>query len=418
MKKIWQCLAILIVCLLIIPASITKARPITVKIQIPRGRIEYIPELPIPIQPFIEEGRTMVPIRFISEEFDIKVDWDNPTKQITFTDQNIVIEMIVNSNTAKVDGEEKQIDVPALIRNGRTFAPIRFLMETFGAIVSWDPALYEITIVYEMPEANKTICKIVLSADLPNICTHLKIEKYSPKENPPPSLTINPMWSYTWKSNISVSGKTDPDAIVTIRLDNYDLERNSHFPRPAIAETKPDQEGKFLKAFDLPLGKMVFFFVATNPRGDKSEEYFVLTREVDFFIRLQIGSNQITNQFSTWKMKSAPYIEKKTNRTFVPLSSIADAAVQEIQYDSKEQKILIQNSGMRIDITLWIGKPIAIVNGIEKKIDDQLSLTPVIIKGRTFLPLRFLGESMNYKIDWDPKSQKIEMNFQGPVGIN
>lgn len=395
----------------------TKAKPKTVTIQIPRGRIEYIPESPFVLQPFIEKGRTMVPTRFISEEFDISIDWDNSTKQITFTNQNIVIEMIINSITAKVDSNEKQIDVPALIRNGRTFAPIRFLMESFGAKVTWDPVYYKVTIVYDMPEENNTLQKKSGNLEPVKVTAPLINEIYIPTENPPPSLTIDPMWSFTWKSNITVSGKTDPDAIVTIRLDNYALEINTNFPRPAIAVIKPYQEGKFLKAFDLPLGKMVFFFVATNPRGDKSEEYLVLTREIDFFIRLQIGSNQITNQFSVWKMKSAPYIDMKTNRTFVPLRSIADAAVQEIQYDSKEQKISIQNSGMRVDIKLWIGKPIAIVNGIEKKIDDQLPLTTVMIKGRTFLPLRFLGESMNYKITWDPKTQKIEMFFQGPVGI-
>ena len=112
----------------------------------------FIPEQPIPLQPFIEKGRTMVPIRFIDEEFGIKYEWDNSTKQIRFTDQNKVIEMIMKSNTAKVNGQEKQTDVPAFIRNGRTWIPIRFLMESFGAKVTWDPVYYNVTIVYEIPE--------------------------------------------------------------------------------------------------------------------------------------------------------------------------------------------------------------------------------------------------------------------------
>jgi hypothetical protein len=358
----------------------------------------------------------MVGPSMFSMIFGIKIEYDGTNDTLTFSDSKINLVMTYNSYTAIVNGKEVPVDVPFTIRAGRSHTPLRFILETFGATVSWDPVLHKATIVYEIPEEVFDIVCSTKINEKRELRTNRSLEPVYAIKNAP-TLIINPVWEFTWKPTITISGKTDLDATITIVLENYAVEINPYFPKPTKAEIKPDQYGKFFKAFDLPLGKMVFFVVATNQRGDKSEEFLTITREEDFFIRLQIGSDKITNQFLTKKIELPPYIDPKTNRTFVPLRSIADAAVQEIKFDSKEQKIIIQNYGMRIDIVLWIGKPMALVNGIEKKIDDQLSLTPTVIKGRTFLPLRFLGESMNYKIIWNPTTQKIDMYFHGPIGI-
>lgn len=99
-------------------------------------------------EPFIENGRTLVPIRFISENLKNKVDWNSAEKKVTITPEEekeiSKIELIIGSDIAKLydkDGniKEEKLEVPAKITNSRTFVPVRFISETLGTEVNWDP---------------------------------------------------------------------------------------------------------------------------------------------------------------------------------------------------------------------------------------------------------------------------------------
>jgi peptide/nickel transport system substrate-binding protein len=108
------------------------------------------PEPPLEAPPFIYQGRTMVPIRFISEAFGAKVDFDPTTNGIEIVLQNlIVISMQVGNTKVMVNGKMYILDVPPLIRNARSFVPIRFISETFGAKVEWEASTQTITIYYK-----------------------------------------------------------------------------------------------------------------------------------------------------------------------------------------------------------------------------------------------------------------------------
>ncbi|BAL81385.1 stalk domain-containing protein [Caldisericum exile] len=92
--------------------------------------------------PYIKNGRTLVPIRFISEAFGATVEWNNTTKEVTIKYQNKTIILKIGSSYAIVNGKQTPIDIdPKVvpeITSGRTFVPIRFISETFGAKVEWD----------------------------------------------------------------------------------------------------------------------------------------------------------------------------------------------------------------------------------------------------------------------------------------
>lgn len=99
-------------------------------------------------EPFIENGRTLVPIRFISENLKNKVDWNSDEKKVTVTPEEekeiSKIELVIGSDVAKLydkDGniKEEKLEVPAKITNSRTFVPVRFISETLGTEVNWDP---------------------------------------------------------------------------------------------------------------------------------------------------------------------------------------------------------------------------------------------------------------------------------------
>lgn len=86
--------------------------------------------------PYINNGRTMVPLRFISEALGQKVDWDAKLKKVTIG-ENLAI-LTINSD--EIVGKDKTIKIesPAVVKEGRTFVPLRAVAEILGAKVSWD----------------------------------------------------------------------------------------------------------------------------------------------------------------------------------------------------------------------------------------------------------------------------------------
>jgi len=109
------------------------------------------------IAPFIEQNRTFVPLRFIAESFQSKVDWFPTEKRILISlDHPLVqknITLWLGSKTALIDGEKVPLDVPPLLKPpGITFVPIRFIAESFGSKVEWFPQTQSINIIFPDPE--------------------------------------------------------------------------------------------------------------------------------------------------------------------------------------------------------------------------------------------------------------------------
>jgi hypothetical protein len=98
--------------------------------------------------PFIYQGRTLVPIRIISEALGAQVNWDATAKTVTITLNNKVIVMTIDKTIATLDGKQMILDAPPVIRLGRTFVPLRFISEAFGAEVLWDAATRTVTVNY------------------------------------------------------------------------------------------------------------------------------------------------------------------------------------------------------------------------------------------------------------------------------
>lgn len=109
------------------------------------------PQLPLEASPFIHNGRTMVPVRLIAETFGAEVLWDSVTRGIIITLNDTVIAMQIGNTLVMVNGIEKKLDAPPIIRSGRTFLPLRFISEAFGAKVDYENATRKITILYPAP---------------------------------------------------------------------------------------------------------------------------------------------------------------------------------------------------------------------------------------------------------------------------
>jgi thiol-disulfide isomerase/thioredoxin len=96
--------------------------------------------------PYIKNGRTMVPIRIIAEAFCCTVDFDPPTRQITIRSREKSISLQIGSKSTLVNGKTMDLDAPPEIKKGRTFLPLRFIVEALGAKINWNAKLGEIQI--------------------------------------------------------------------------------------------------------------------------------------------------------------------------------------------------------------------------------------------------------------------------------
>lgn len=89
--------------------------------------------------PLISQNRTMVPLRFIAEAFGANVSWAQDTKTVTIVIDGKVLTMRINQ-------ELEDFGAAPIISNGRTMVPIRYISEELGANVIWVPSTKTVAI--------------------------------------------------------------------------------------------------------------------------------------------------------------------------------------------------------------------------------------------------------------------------------
>ncbi len=88
--------------------------------------------------PLIKNGRTLVPMRAIFEALGATVEWHNETQSITAKKGNTTIQMQIGKNSIVKDGKSIAIDVAPNIVGGRTLVPVRAISDCFNIGVDWD----------------------------------------------------------------------------------------------------------------------------------------------------------------------------------------------------------------------------------------------------------------------------------------
>ena len=96
--------------------------------------------LTMDVAPTILDGRTLVPIRFVAEALGATVLWQESTQTVTIILNNETI-------TFRIGELAPNMDVPAIIIGNRAMVPLRFVAETFGYQVNWDPDTARIEII-------------------------------------------------------------------------------------------------------------------------------------------------------------------------------------------------------------------------------------------------------------------------------
>ncbi|MBL7574561.1 Copper amine oxidase N-terminal domain-containing protein [Peptoniphilus asaccharolyticus DSM 20463] len=140
----------LILCLVLLMATPVFAKDITITLD---GK-----EIKSDVAAYIEKDRTLVPIRFISENLGYGVKWNNETRVVTISDSNKKIELKIDSKDINVDGKISKMDVAPVIKKDRTFVPLRFVAEYMGLNVDWDAKTY--TVILKTTQAKPYISEI------------------------------------------------------------------------------------------------------------------------------------------------------------------------------------------------------------------------------------------------------------------
>lgn len=83
-------------------------------------------------KPVVKNGRTMVPLRFVGENMQARVDWEPVKKEIRITDGDKIILLTIGSKDMLVAGKKIKIEVPAMLRDGVTYLPLRTIGDVLG----------------------------------------------------------------------------------------------------------------------------------------------------------------------------------------------------------------------------------------------------------------------------------------------
>ncbi len=103
------------------------------------------------VAPFIEEGRTLVPLRFLGEALGARFYWDGEERRVIFTRDDLEITLWIDQRQALVNGREVELDIPPRIIRSRTVVPLRFVGETLDAAFQWQEETREIIITPGSP---------------------------------------------------------------------------------------------------------------------------------------------------------------------------------------------------------------------------------------------------------------------------
>ncbi|OAT85291.1 stalk domain-containing protein [Desulfotomaculum copahuensis] len=105
----------------------------------------------LPAAPRVEQGVTLVPLRFLAQTVGMDVYWNQEAKTVTLSVYDQEIDLTLNSTAAMVNHQPYQLDQAPRIIDGVMMVPLRFIVSAFGAGVDYQPQTHEITLTIVPP---------------------------------------------------------------------------------------------------------------------------------------------------------------------------------------------------------------------------------------------------------------------------
>lgn len=119
-------------------------------------------------------------------------------------------------------------------------------------------------------------------------------------------------------------------------------------------------------------------------------------------IKLTIGKVEARVDGDMFILDAGPYVAASVNRTLVPLRFVSEGLGAEVEWLAETRQVEIKDADKQIVLTA--GSRDVLVNGRKSTIDCRLEVMP---PGRTFVPLRFVSETLGARVDYDAQLRQI-----------
>ncbi|CAK4845529.1 unnamed protein product [Aphanomyces euteiches] len=121
-------------------------------------------------KPFVDpaSASTLLPVRFVSENLETKVEWDSKTQTAVLTnyDSSIRIEILIGATTMKVNDKIVDLPVAARIVDGKTYLPLRALCEALGKQITYNKGVIVIA-AYSLKDETELLSVLSSMFSLP-----------------------------------------------------------------------------------------------------------------------------------------------------------------------------------------------------------------------------------------------------------
>ena len=251
-----------------------------------------------------------------------------------------------------------------------------------------------------LPNATKTyIFTAQIEGDLSNYgegtasCTVSVSRKKSSSSSDTSAPTYGVSTGKTENGEISVTpAKAEAGETVTIKAtpdSGYQLDK-------VTVKDKNNSNVKLTKVndneytFTMPSGKVSVD--ATFVQKDAADDNQNNVGETSKVIKLQIGSRIVTVDNEAVIYDVAPVI--RNDRTLVPIRIVTETLGGKVDWNGVTKEVTLNIDGKEIKMT--VGKTL-----------EKYGVAPVIIDGRTFVPVRFVADELGATVAWDDATKTV-----------
>lgn len=99
--------------------------------------------------PILKDNRTFLPVRAIVETVGGTMQWDGAEKKVTIKSNEKTVELWIDKNDVRVNNIPKTMDTaPFISSTGRTMLPLRFIADNLDLDIAWDAGTQVVTVKY------------------------------------------------------------------------------------------------------------------------------------------------------------------------------------------------------------------------------------------------------------------------------
>ncbi len=139
--------------------------------------------------------------------------------------------------------------------------------------------------------------------------------------------------------------------------------------------------------------------------------HFSIADAASVLIGLTVGKVAATVGEGAVTLDAAPFIDKASGRTMVPMRFIGEAFGATVTWDAPTRRVFVETKGTAnhkpLLMVMTIGSKKATANGQE----TTLEVAPAIVAGRTFVPLRVISETLGATVTWHADTRAVSIEY-------